>query len=223
MLSSIYIMFSRVMLSLPLIFFMSGYNQILYSQIISKSKIESQLTHKQLKPTSTSIFSIKLQLDDTTTTLQGLQVQPKKCYVLVWFSPTCPICLKSLPALEKLNSTYQQKEVEFVLISPDSSLSTNDIIQFKKSTSCTIPLLVDTKQELTSALSAKVTPQAIVVNSLGNVIYSGKIDNLFERLGVKRRIVTKHYVQDAIESILNNTPLSERTTTPVGCIIERYK
>jgi thiol-disulfide isomerase/thioredoxin len=213
---------SRVMLSLPLICIISVFTQVLHSQSPSVAKNNVQY-HQSQTGTTQNIFSIRLHLNGTTTSLQQFRSLSTKCYVLVWFSPTCPICLKSLPVLQNLQSTYQNKGVKFILISPDSSLNSNEILEFKKSTNCTTPLLVDIKQELTSVLNAKVTPQAIVVDSIGTVVYSGKIDNLFERLGVQRRIVTKHYVKYAIESILNNTQLVERTTIPVGCIIERTK
>jgi hypothetical protein len=65
-----------------------------------------------------------------------------------------------------------------------------------------------------------VTPEVVVFDeTAGRVLYQGRIDNLFERVGKRRRVVTLHELKDALDAIRNNIPVPVARTTAVGCLL----
>lgn len=92
--------------------------------------------------------------------------------------------------------------------------------QFGQKYGLTFPLLLDTEQALTKRFGATITPQIFVVEeSTQTVIYKGKIDNGFERVGRKRQVTTAHYLKNAMDQWLQKQPITISETEPVGCFI----
>ena len=83
----------------------------------------------------------------------------------------------------------------------------------------TMPVVYDPKQELGRLTGAKVTPEAIVIDRAGTVRYRGAINNLYAAYGKKRRVATAHYLQDAVDAVLNGETVKIPNTKPVGCFI----
>ncbi|MGI8893468.1 MAG: redoxin domain-containing protein, partial [Bacteroidia bacterium] len=80
--------------------------------------------------------------------------------------------------------------------------------------------LADPDKELTRYLKATITPEAFLLDSEKNILYSGRIDNWATALGVKRQITTSHDLDNAIESFINNRQIDIRKTEAIGCLIE---
>ena len=68
-------------------------------------------------------------------------------------------------------------------------------------------------------VKATVTPEIIMVDNKGDLIYRGMIDNWFYALGKYRRVTTEFYLQDAIEAHFNNQQVAVQKTDPIGCFI----
>ena len=66
---------------------------------------------------------------------------------------------------------------------------------------------------------AKATPEAAVFDTNGELVYHGRIDNLYERLGQSRRAATTHELADAIEAASKGLNPAVATTEAVGCFI----
>ena len=78
---------------------------------------------------------------------------------------------------------------------------------------------LDKRHSLVKAVGATVTPEAAVVVGDGKIAYRGRIDNLYEKLGVGRRQVTRHELRDALEAILKGQQVTMPRTKAVGCFI----
>ena len=102
----------RILILLVLITFSCKKKENASSKDIVKAKLET-LNYEQLKPL--------LNKDDDKT------------YVINFWATWCLPCVKELPAFEKLNKEYKDKNVEVVLVSLDFSrqLETN-LIPFLK-------------------------------------------------------------------------------------------
>jgi peroxiredoxin len=101
-----------------------------------------------------------------------------------------------------------------------STAETRD--KFEKKYSIPFPLSLDKDQKMTARFGASATPQVFVVRTRDNtVLYKGRIDNSFESIGRRRQVVTQHYLQKALENILQNKPADPTTTEPVGCFISK--
>jgi hypothetical protein len=86
-----------------------------------------------------------------------------------------------------------------------------------------LPIALDPHSTVAQFFGAMVTPEVFVVNSEGNTIYQGAIDNGTPKLGQHRTIITEHYLQDALMDFIQTGNVSVRTTKPVGCFIESGK
>ena len=65
------------------------------------------------------------------------------------------------------------------------------------------------------------TPEVFAVDSQGKTFYKGAIDNWAPELGQHRAVITEHYLQDALNGLLQHKDLRIKQTEAVGCFIER--
>jgi len=63
-----------------------------------------------------------------------------------------------------------------------------------------LPALRDPEHALVKKSGAKVTPEAAVFNSKRDLVYHGRIDDLYREFGKARRAATTHELADAIEA-----------------------
>ena len=143
--------------------------------------------------------------------------------VYIFLSETCPICQTATLELKNIYNQYHSKGVEFVGLFPNTEMSNDlSILKFGKKYNLPFPLKVDEGQQKVKQFSALVTPQVFVVsNADGQIIYNGRIDNGFERVGKKRQVTTEFYLKNALDEILSNRPVTMKETLPVGCFINK--
>jgi hypothetical protein len=79
--------------------------------------------------------------------------------------------------------------------------------------------LRDPSHTLVRATGVSVTPEAVVYNAAHDIVYRGRINNLYEAYGKARDAATTHDLADAIENTLAGNPVAERTVEAVGCPI----
>lgn len=149
------------------------------------------------------------------------EAQSDSLTVYVFLSESCPICKNQTLTLKELYANYKDKGVSFIGIFPNRELSTPETIKkFAKKYKIPFELKKDENQLLTKQLSASITPEVFLVRtSTREILYSGKTDNSFERVGKRRQVVTAFYLRDALENILKNEKIKVPNTQPVGCFI----
>ncbi|ASV29392.1 hypothetical protein CJ263_03655 [Maribacter cobaltidurans] len=143
-----------------------------------------------------------------------------KPMVLIFLGSDCPISQKYGNTIRNLYALYKDS-VNFYGIFPEN-FKDSEIIDFKKIYQIEFDLISDKNNELAKQLKASHTPQTYLINPSGKVLYQGAIDNWFYALGKNRRQVTKHYLENAIKSVLQGTPVKVTYTQAIGCFIE-YK
>lgn len=143
--------------------------------------------------------------------------------VYIFLSEKCPICQSVTTELKKLYSEYHQKGFDFKGIMPNVEISTEESIgDFKKKYVLPFTFIRDTTGSYTQWLSATITPQVFVVRRSDKaIVYSGKIDNSFERVGRRRTVVTDRYLRSALQNLSAGYPPNPTQTKAVGCYIIR--
>lgn len=139
--------------------------------------------------------------------------------VLIFFEPTCPICLEYLPELERLNSVYGSQLPFQLVVKPSVSPLTLD--QFLKEYRPTIKVTVDEDLRLQRALGASITPEAFLIKD-NIVCYGGRIDDRYVALGRRRAVITSHDLRLALENLNNGPQHKARHTQAVGCYLELH-
>jgi hypothetical protein len=75
--------------------------------------------------------------------------------------------------------------------------------------------------KMAKRFSITVTPEVVVYNeSRDSVYYQGRIDNLFERVGQRRQVVTANELEEALSCIQQNRPIAVPRTAAVGCFLK---
>ncbi|WP_306644172.1 redoxin family protein [Sanyastnella coralliicola] len=141
-------------------------------------------------------------------------------YEVVFFlAPKCPICQDYALQMRTLHNEFSDAGFNFVGVFPNDHTKQEDIAWFKEYYE--IPFsLKKGDQSLARKLNASVTPEVFVLDSEGNVLYEGRIDNTYARIGQRRTKTTTSELRDAIEALNENRTIEISKTQSVGCIIE---
>lgn len=139
--------------------------------------------------------------------------------VYVFLLEKCQICSASVPEIKRLHQQFQDQGVVFKGIFPNAAISNEESMDsFALVHELPFSVQLDVHQELTREMEATVTPEVILMNK-GEILYRGKIDNMYERVGKRRQVVTQFYLEEALHSALNKEHIAIQFTEPVGCFI----
>lgn len=157
-------------------------------------------------------------IDDSQIAIDADKV---KATVFVFVTDVCPIANAYQPRLRELQSQYESQGIQFVEVYPVASITKQSVVKHRQEFEIQAASVIDADRSLAKRLGAKVTPEAIVVDRKGDVLYRGRIDDQHAALGKKRPQATQHDLANALKAIATNQPIAVSETTAVGCII-RY-
>jgi thiol-disulfide isomerase/thioredoxin len=143
-----------------------------------------------------------------------------KAVLYIFFLEDCVICQSYTPEINKLHKTYGE-DLEFLLIFPNHRSKDGTIAEFRKKYKIDIPYKTDHYKTLSGKLGVKVTPEVVLTDAAGQIVYQGAIDDAFVSPGKKRK-AKNHYLHDAIEAFLQKKKPDPSLTQAVGCFIN-YK
>lgn len=141
--------------------------------------------------------------------------------VLVFINTDCPIANSYHPTLRRLREEFADARFDFVMVHADADLTLEAARKHKNEYEIAWPVALDPGNRLARRVSAKVTPEAIVVDAMGQVLYRGRIDDRHQTYGRKRPEPSTNDLQVALQAISKGKPAPTTETKPVGCII-RY-
>lgn len=138
--------------------------------------------------------------------------------VFVFYSEDCP-CMRAHEArLAELQARYAPSGVQVVLVDSETTAEpARDAAEARKR-GYAFPLLTDSDARLARLFGAKFATHAIVVDTLGNVRYSGGIDADKNVLHAE----AKPYLRDALDALSagRTPPVPERE--PLGCALRTH-
>ncbi|HKK41207.1 MAG TPA: thioredoxin family protein [Bacteroidales bacterium] len=155
------------------------------------------------------------------------QHKDAKGFIVVFMCNTCPVVKKYRQRIIDLNTEYSGKGYPVVAInSNDSKVSPGDSYEdmkaLAKSLDFKFDYLYDKTQNVAHAFGATNTPHVYVLAKKGDkfkVEYAGAIDNNADDAAM----ADKHYVQDAVNALLNNQKVPVPGTKAIGCGIKWKK
>ncbi|MEZ0227711.1 MAG: redoxin domain-containing protein [Planctomycetota bacterium] len=137
--------------------------------------------------------------------------------VLVFLGTECPVANKYLPDLNAL--AKKNTGVEFYGVISEQGTTRARIVEHAKEFAIDFPVLVDSSGELAARLKPTHTPEAFVVKD-GTILYRGRIDDRWEKLGKPRANFAKKDLESAIECALADKPIETPRTEPIGCVYQ---
>jgi len=167
-----------------------------------------------------SLFGAALTIAD----IQGVPRSPLRpdgiASVLFFITSDCPISNSYAPEIQRICSEYGPKKVSCNLVYVDPDLTVADVKKHVKDFGySSVPAILDSTQKLVHAAGATITPEAAVIGSSGQVLYRGRIDNVYASLGKRRPEATEKDLRKALDEVLSGKPVSTPQTKAIGCYI----
>lgn len=136
--------------------------------------------------------------------------------LFIFLSPECPLCQNYSPVLNRLQKQYTGKVRAYGII-PGKSYDAATIKTFREKYKIAFPLLTDASFKLAHYLQASITPEVVLLNAQGGLVYRGAIDDWLKDLGKMKTKITTHYLEDAISGYPGQANI--KRTKAVGCLI----
>jgi hypothetical protein len=132
----------------------------------------------------------------------------------------CMITQAYTDVMQSLYNEYANDSIGFWGGFPNPVSADTSVKAFVKKYGLPFTCSIEGADQRARAFGVTVTPEVVVFDeTAGRVLYQGRIDNLFERVGKRRRVVTLHELKDALDAIRNNIPVPVARTTAVGCLL----
>ena len=174
------------------------------------------------------------QVGDTVTDFKLKNVDGKmigmadfpgaKGFIVIFDCNTCPYSKAYNTRIQELDKKFASQGFPVIAINPnDPNVSKGDsfaeMVRIAKAKGYNFPYLIDESQEVAKAFGATNTPHVFVVNKKGTefkVAYIGAIDDSPK----DAKQVTKRYVEDAVNALLNGQAVPLTKTKAIGCGIK---
>lgn len=141
-----------------------------------------------------------------------------KPILYLFLSDECIITQYYITTLNELSAEYGH-EVDMIAIFPNFSSKPKKIEAFYEKYKLEIPHKTDYYKVLSRGLGATVTPEAILLDTKGQIVYKGRIDNSYVSIGKRRRVVTTQELSDAIQALQKGKEIEVSQTEAIGCFI----
>lgn len=149
-----------------------------------------------------------------------------KGFIVIFTCNTCPYAVKYEDRIIELDKKYAKKGYPVIAIMPNNTdIKPGDNLQAMKaraeSKGFTFPYLIDEDQTVYPKFGATKTPHVFVLQNAdgSNIVeYIGAIDDNYKDASA----VTKKYVENAVNALLEGKAIPETETRAIGCSIKAY-
>lgn len=159
------------------------------------------------------------RLPDTAGKVHQLyKMSDKKAIVLMTQGNGCPIVRLAMPALREVQSAFQSRGVEVLLINHNLHDTAATVIEESTEFGFKLPILLDKTQEVGEQLGVTRTAEIFVIDTqTWKLVYHGPVD---DRLNYEaQRPVQHHYLADALNAVLAGKPVAKAVVNSPGCLI----
>jgi hypothetical protein len=141
--------------------------------------------------------------------------------VYIFLHDDCVISQFFTPELTRLYETYHSKKVGFIGYFPNFSSKPEKIKAFGETYHLAFPLKQDYYKDWTRKFEIRVTPEVAVWDHRSDrLIYRGRIDDSYVRVGKRKLHPQNHDLEDIIKGWLSNQiPVTMVQTQAIGCFI----
>ncbi len=146
-----------------------------------------------------------------------------KIVVLEWTNHECPYVVRHESRAKTMQNTAQKfADSGVVWLAVNSShfaeQKADQLRKWIKDNEINYPILLDAEGKVGRMYQAKTTPHMFVIDRMGVLVYAGAIDD--DPQGQKD--TPRNFVEEAVQSLLNNSTVAVATTKPYGCNV-KYK
>ncbi|HLO98459.1 MAG TPA: redoxin domain-containing protein [Fimbriimonas sp.] len=144
------------------------------------------------------------------------QVSQAKLTTLLIISTECPIANRYAPEMSRIYKDYSSKGVKFfrVYVAGSAGEINKHGLEYKLG----MTAILDSKKDLVGQVGAKVTPEAVVMDRVGKVVYRGRIDDRNVEHGVERPDYRRD-LRIALDEALAGKKVSLPEAPAIGCFL----
>ncbi len=143
----------------------------------------------------------------------------ERATVLLFLAVDCPIANSYAPELRRIRDDYAARGVAFRRVYPGPGVTAADLDAHGRDFALGMPPVLDPEGLLARDVGAAVTPEAAVCGPDGELLYRGRIDDLYVDYGKRRREPSRRDLRLALDQVLGGRPVEVPRTTAVGCLL----
>lgn len=141
--------------------------------------------------------------------------------VLFFIAPECPVSNRSLPTMRALAAEFATDRVRFVGIYAEPDEPPANLRRHATEFQIDFPLRIDRQHALVRLTGVTRTPEAVVADGRGTLLYRGRIDDRFVDFGRERRRATREDVREVLLALRSGQRPPFRTTAGFGCTLSQ--
>lgn len=141
----------------------------------------------------------------------------QKGQVIIFLSEDCPVSLSQSVEIRTLEGQFGE-DYDFTYAFPISKRQ-SEVEEFLQKAQLSGDVVLEGALERAHELQATTLPEAFVFNTQDELVYRGRIDNSFARIGKRNRGDRIRDLFHALYDNLRYPHMSLRVTEPVGCLI----
>ncbi len=145
-------------------------------------------------------------------------IKAKPHTVLMFIAPDCPMCKTLSQPYNELVANYPT--VQFLAVHSGKNYDAMEINMFATETKFIPPIFRDYEYEVAHQFNATITPEFILIDSSGSILYQGLMDDRILQLGSYKQTWNQFYLEDAIKDVLAGRAPKVVKTDAVGCVLE---
>ena len=142
--------------------------------------------------------------------------------VLCFLGIECPLAKLYAPRINSIASEFAEQGFRFVAINSNRQDSTQEWRDFAESNNLSFQICKDHNNLIADQLKITRNPEVIVVDSQGEIVYRGRIDDQYSP-GIARSKVSREDLKLALTELSKGEAVSVPVTKPEGCLIGRVK
>lgn len=147
-----------------------------------------------------------------------LDATGKKAVVLIFVSPFCSTTRPFMKEINAISADYADKAA-ISLVHSDSEITIEVAFQHADMEQVKTRVLIDKTQQLAKHVGVTTTPEAVIVSPAGEMMYRGRINDLYLGPTKRQRAATTNDLRDAIDAVLAGKPAPSPQQPAQGCKI----
>ncbi len=152
--------------------------------------------------------------------IQLSSVSDASLRVVCFLGCECPLAKLYSSKLEVLSREFSNRDVSFIGINSNPQDTMEELKRSATDHSLSFPMAKDHDSTVAIAFNATRTPEVFVFDSLGTIVYRGRIDDQY-RPGVIQNHATRQDLREAISDYLTTKTVSIARTEAAGCLIAK--
>jgi peroxiredoxin len=154
------------------------------------------------------------------STIKPTVQKQSKATVYLFLSEYCPICVYYTPTIRQIHQQFEQQSIQFIGVFPNKHSTDSAITAYQKKYAIPFELVQGAAaKHLTLQWQATITPEIVVLDSSQQVVYRGRIDNAYVKVGRKRAKVDQQDLQSALDNYVKGKKIRPDRTIPIGCYL----